>query len=149
MTEIDVSALCEDIVASLRQPASGASSAVVSIEPGLRCRGDAALVRTVLENLLGNAWKYSSRSESPRIEVGATPHDDGTVAFYVKDNGVGFDMKDAARLFAPFERLHSAAEFEGTGVGLAAVHRILERHGGRIWATSAPGEGATFAFTLA
>lgn len=148
MAEIDLSALCEDIVANLRQSSTSVSPAMVSIEPGLKCRGDAAFVRTILENLLGNAWKYSSRVPAPRIEVGARPHED-KVAFYVKDNGVGFDMKDADRIFAPFERLHRATEFAGTGVGLAAVHRIVERHGGRIWVDSAPGQGASFSFTLA
>ena len=104
------------------------------------------LVRRALENLIGNAWKYSARAASPRVEIGETKHD-GKPAFYVRDNGVGFDMKDAERIFAPFERLHKA-EFEGTGVGLAAVRRIIERHGGRIWVQSAPNEGATFFFTL-
>jgi PAS domain S-box-containing protein len=147
ITEVDLSALCEDIVANLRQLGSQGPAPVVSIEAGLRCHADAAFVRTVLDNLIGNAWKYSARVESPRIDVGKTAHD-GKLAFYVGDNGAGFDMKDAERLFAPFERLHSAAEFAGTGVGLAAVHRIIERHGGRIWAHSSPGEGATFTFTL-
>lgn len=147
VAEIDLSALCEDIVASLRQTSSGPPRAVVSIQGGLKCKGDPAFVRTILENLLGNAWKYSSKVETPRIEVGATPDGEG-LAFYVKDNGVGFDMKDVDRIFAPFERLHSATDFEGTGVGLAAVHRIVERHRGRIWANGAPGEGATFSFTL-
>ena len=107
------------------------------------------LVRTVLENLIGNAWKYSSKAEAPAIEVGAGPADEGgSRTFFVKDNGAGFDMKEADRLFAPFQRLHKASEFEGTGVGLTAVHRIVERHGGRIWAESAKGAGATFWFTL-
>ena len=147
ITEVDLSALCEDIVADLEQSDSQGRAPVVSIEAGLRFHADAAFVRTVLDNLIGNAWKYSARVESPRIDVGKMAHD-GKLAFYVKDNGVGFDMKDAERLFAPFERLHSAADFAGTGVGLAAVHRIIERHGGRIWAHSTPGEGATFTFTL-
>ena len=147
LVDIDLSALCEDIIASLRQSGLGVRATVVSVEPSLRCRGDVALVRTVLENLLGNAWKYSSRVASPRVEVFGTVDGERTT-FHVKDNGAGFDMKDADKLFAPFERLHKASEFEGTGVGLAAVHRIIERHGGRISAQSAPGEGATFSFTL-
>jgi signal transduction histidine kinase len=147
ITDIDLSALCEDVVASLRHTPAHVPTMVASIDSGLTCRGDAVLVRTVLENLLGNAWKYSSRVEFPRVEVGATKSD-GRVTFHVKDNGVGFDMKDADMLFAPFERLHKATDFEGTGVGLAAVQRIIERHGGRIWADSAPGKGATFFFTL-
>lgn len=148
IVDIDLSALCEDIVATLRETTPGVRPTVVSIEPGLRVRGDAALVRTVLENLLGNAWKYSSRADAPRVEVTATV-EGGITTFHVKDNGVGFDMKDAEKLFAPFERLHKASEFEGTGVGLAAVHRIIERHGGRIAAHGAPGEGAKFSFSLA
>ncbi len=146
VAEIDLSAMSEDIVASLRLSGTVVSSTVVSIEPDLKCHGDAVLVRTVLENLLGNAWKYSSRVEAPRIEVGSTD-DEGKRSFFVADNGVGFEMKDAERIFEPFARLHRA-DFEGTGVGLAAVRRIVERHGGRIWAESRPGEGATFRFTL-
>jgi PAS domain S-box-containing protein len=117
---------------------------MVNVQPGLVCEGDPALMRAALENLLGNAWKYSSRVPVAHIEVGKH----GARAFFVRDNGAGFDMKDASRLFAPFERLHKSSEFEGTGVGLAAVHRIIERHGGRIWAESEPGHGATFFFEL-
>lgn len=146
VTDIDLSAVCEEVASHLRQSSQERPATVVSIEAGLRCRGDAVLVRTVIDNLLGNAWKYSSRVTSPRIEIGSTTHE-GTTAFYVRDNGVGFDMNEAERIFAPFERLHKK-DFDGTGVGLAAVHRIVERHGGRIWAKSSPGEGATFSFTL-
>lgn len=149
VTDVDLSAACEDVVAQLRQSASANPNVRVTIQPGLRCRGDSVLVRTVLENLIGNAWKYSSKAEAPAIEVGAGPADEGgSRTFFVKDNGAGFDMKEADRLFAPFQRLHKASEFEGTGVGLTAVHRIVERHGGRIWAESAKGAGATFWFTL-
>lgn len=144
VTDVDLTATCEDVVAQLRLSSPTGPTVRVSIEPGMRCRGDGVLVRTVLENLVGNAWKYSSKVEAPAIEVGAV---DGS-AFFVRDNGVGFDMKEADRLFAPFQRLHTASEFVGTGVGLTAVHRIVERHGGRIWAESAPGAGATFWFTL-
>lgn len=148
--DVDLSAVCEDVVAQLRQSTSAGPSVRVSIEPAMRCRGDGVLVRTVLENVVGNAWKYSSKVEAPAIEVGSRRGEGGaSSAFFVKDNGVGFDMKEAERLFAPFQRLHKASEFEGTGVGLTAVHRIVERHGGRIWAESAPGAGATFWFTLA
>jgi len=144
IVDVDFSSLCEDVVSHLRQPGD---AMVASIEPGLAVRGDRALIRTVIENLVGNAWKYSSRVESPSIEIGAVAQD-GKAALFVKDNGVGFDMSEAERLFAPFERLRTAADFAGTGVGLAAVHRIVERHGGRIWAKSAPGEGATFFLTF-
>ena len=145
-TEVDLSALSEEIVANLRRM-SPDRAATVSIAPALRCSADAALVRSAMENLLGNAWKYSSRVPHTRITVGGEPLD-GRTRFFVKDNGAGFEMKDASRLFAAFERLHTASEFEGTGIGLAAVHRIIERHGGRIWAESEPGQGATFTFEL-
>jgi PAS domain S-box-containing protein len=139
---IDLSALCLEVVANLRRSSPG-RDVVVSVEPCLRCHGDRHLVRAALENLIGNAWKYSSRVATARIEVGAVEQD-GRRVFFVRDNGAGFDMKDAHRLFAPFQRLHKASEFAGTGVGLAAVHRIIERHGGRVWAESARGSGATF-----
>jgi len=145
--EIDVSALCHEVLAQLRR-VSPVRDVTVHIQPGLVCQGDAGLIRAAVENLLGNAWKYSSRVEHARIEVGLDAAPDGRAAFFVRDNGAGFDMKDAHRLFAPFERLHKASEFEGTGVGLAAVHRIVERHGGRIWAEGEPGRGATFFFEL-
>ncbi len=136
--DVDVTALAEEILDDLRRgsPERGVETRVAK---GLRLSGDATLVRTVFENLLGNAFKYSSRVETARIEVGA--HEGG---IFVRDNGAGFEMSEAHRLFTPFERLHTASEFEGTGVGLAAVHRIVERHGGRIWAESEPGKGATF-----
>lgn len=138
--DVDVSALAEEILGNLRASAPE-RKVEMTVAPGLRLAGDAVLLRTAFDNLIGNAWKYSSRVDLARIEVGATA--DGK-AIVVKDNGAGFDMKDAPRLFEPFERLHRASEFEGTGVGLAAVNRIVDRHGGRIWAESAPGQGATF-----
>ncbi len=120
------------------------------IADGITARGDGSLLRAVLENLLGNAFKFTSRAASPRIEFGA--HDDGTSGervYFVRDNGAGFDMQYADKLFTPFQRLHSTTDFPGTGVGLATVQRIVRRHGGRVWAESRPGEGATFSFTLA
>ncbi len=114
-----------------------------TVEPGMVADGDAALVRVVLENLVGNAFKYSGRTAAPTVRVGATP--DG---FYVRDNGAGFPAGKQDELFRPFARLHSPAEFPGTGIGLTTAHRIVERHGGRIWAEGAPGRGATFWFTL-
>jgi PAS domain S-box-containing protein len=114
-----------------------------------RClvEGDPQLLRLMLQNLLENAWKYSSRNPAPKIEFG---HEvvGGKQVCHVRDNGVGFDMAHASRLFTPFQRLHKPEEFEGSGIGLATVARIVHRHGGRIWAESAPGEGATFRFTL-
>jgi len=120
----------------------------VRIEPGLRARGDATLLRLVLENLLGNAWKYSAGTASARIEF-LSAEIDGRRSFVVRDNGAGFDMRAADRLFGLFQRLHSAKDFAGTGVGLASVRRIVQRHGGQVWAEAAPGRGASFYFTLA
>ena len=117
------------------------------IERQLRAVGDSLLLRALLENLLGNAWKYSSRKAQTRIAFGATRIEEETV-YFVRDNGDGFDMAHAARLFAPFQRLHGTDEFAGTGVGLASVARTVARHGGRVWAEAAKGEGATFFFTL-
>ena len=145
--EFDLSAASEEILADLRRSAPD-RVVEVDVTPGLRFSADAPLLRAALENLLRNAWKYSSRVPVARIEVGATTEESGPRAFYVRDNGAGFDMSEAHRLFAPFERLHKSSEFEGTGVGLAAVHRIVERHGGRIWAESEPARGATFYVTL-
>lgn len=145
-SEIDLSRLCHELVSNLRL-ISPDREATVEIAPGLRCTGDASLVHSAMANLIGNAWKYSSRDPHTRIEIG-TVEVDGRATFFVRDNGVGFDMKDAHRLFAPFERLHASNEFEGTGVGLATVQRIVERHGGRVWAESKPGQGATFFFEI-
>jgi signal transduction histidine kinase len=118
----------------------------VSVEPGLNAEGDRTLMRMVLQNLLGNAFKFSAHTGDARIQFGRRP--DGDHAFFVRDNGAGFDMRFADRLFGVFQRLHSQSEFAGTGVGLATVQRIVRRHCGRIWAESEPGKGATFFFTL-
>jgi light-regulated signal transduction histidine kinase (bacteriophytochrome) len=118
-----------------------------SVAPGLRAEGDPHLLRVVLDNLLANAWKFTSKTESASIEVGQTEVD-GKPAFFVRDNGSGFDPEHASKLFRPFQRLHSESEFEGTGIGLATVLRIVNRHGGRVWAVGRPNEGATFFFAL-
>jgi len=110
-----------------------------------RMRGDSRLLKILMENVIGNAWKFTSMKDNPRIEFGATAID-GELVFYVKDNGAGFDMKYVDKLFTPFQRLHSAKEFPGSGVGLATSMRIMRRHGGRIWAEGAIGEGTTFYF---
>ena len=127
-----------------RQPRDPAS---FSVQDGLSAQGDPVLLRAVLENLLGNAWKFTGKTASPRVEV-AREDREGDAVFVVRDNGAGFDPAYASRLFGVFQRLHTAAEFEGTGIGLATVHRIVRRHGGRVWAEGAPGRGASFHFTL-
>jgi signal transduction histidine kinase/GAF domain-containing protein len=119
----------------------------VTIASDLNVQGDKNLLNLVLQNLLGNAWKYSSKTTKPRIEMGTIKHN-GKQAYFVRDNGVGFDMAYANKLFQPFQRLHKATEFAGTGIGLATVQRIVRRHGGEVWAESRVGEGATFYFTL-
>ncbi|HEY5208801.1 MAG TPA: response regulator [Stellaceae bacterium] len=120
----------------------------LDIADGLTAQGDARLLRIVLENLLGNAWKYSRNAARPTISFGATGEHEELIAYFVRDNGAGFDMAFAHKLFTPFERLHSGEEFPGTGIGLATVQRIVARHGGRIWAESTVGAGATFFWTL-
>jgi PAS domain S-box-containing protein len=124
------------------------SKATVSIGELADCDADPALLQQVFTNLLSNAFKYSHKRETPVISVDSQRDGSGAVVYFVRDNGTGFDMKYAGKLFQVFQRLHGSAEFDGTGVGLAVVHRIVQRHGGRIWAESAPDEGATFFFTL-
>jgi light-regulated signal transduction histidine kinase (bacteriophytochrome) len=120
----------------------------VTLAPDCRAHGDPQLLRVLMQNLLENAWKYSAKEAAPAIAFGCETNDGETV-YFVRDNGVGFDMKYADRLFTPFQRLHRPEEFEGTGIGLATVARIVRRHGGRVWAEAAPGKGAVFRFTLA
>lgn len=119
----------------------------IEIKEGLKAHADRQLIRIVFENLLGNAWKFTARVEHPALEVGSKPTDEGVV-YYVRDNGAGFDMNYAAKLFSPFQRLHSVADYPGSGIGLATVHRIVDRHGGRVFAEGSVGQGATFYFTL-
>ena len=113
----------------------------------MAAEGDPRLLRLALENLIGNAWKFTRLRENAVVEMGQTTRD-GRPAYFVRDNGAGFDMAHARRLFAPFERLHAARDFPGTGIGLATVQRIVQRHGGRVWADAQLGVGATFYFTL-
>jgi light-regulated signal transduction histidine kinase (bacteriophytochrome) len=142
----DLGEMAQQVVDSLRQH-EPERKVEVSIWPGMQVDADPRLVRAALENLIGNAWKFSSRTENASISVGVM-REDGREVFHVRDNGAGFSMEYAAKLFAPFQRLHAADEFPGTGIGLATVQRIVVRHGGRIWADAKPGQGAAFYFTL-
>jgi two-component system, chemotaxis family, CheB/CheR fusion protein len=144
--EVDVSAIADDLARELRSRERD-RSVEVAIDATPIARGDRRLVRIVLANLLENAWKFTRPESKARIEIGGRAHD-GTVEFYVRDNGAGFDMRGARRLFVPFQRLHLAEEFEGTGIGLALVHRIVTLHGGTVSATGAIGAGSTITFTL-
>ena len=118
------------------------------VEPGMHAEGDARLIHVVLDNLLGNAWKFSAHRTPAEIRVGQSRDAAGQVVFYVRDNGAGFNMANVDKLFRAFQRLHTSAEFAGTGIGLATVHRIVKRHGGKIWADAVIGDGACFFFIL-
>lgn len=143
---VDLTAMCQGLLLGLERT-QPERHVVTNAQPGIVANADANLVRILLENLLGNAWKFTGKKEAARIEVGTTTKD-GESVYFVKDNGIGFDRAQAGDLFVPFRRLQSAADFPGTGVGLSIVHRIVERHGGRIWVEATPGEGATFYFVL-
>lgn len=143
---LNLSEMAESVVSELRI-ASPERAVEVVIQSGLVAQADRRFMRLVLENLLGNAWKFSEKVSAARIEVGCTQIGDETV-FSIRDNGAGFDMTYAHKLFGPFQRLHAFHEYEGTGIGLATVARAIARHGGRIWAEAKVGEGATFFFTL-
>ncbi len=144
---VDLSALAGEVLSALQKSEPG-RELECHIEPGLTAKGDARLLRVVLDNLLGNAWKFTGRKPRARIEFGAIRDTDGAPGFFVRDNGAGFDMTYADKLFGAFQRLHTLSEFPGTGVGLATVQRIVHRHGGRVWAEGALEKGATFYFTL-
>lgn len=143
---VNLSQLALEIEAELRREQPN-RPAEVRVAPGLVAQGDPVLLRSVLRNLLGNAWKFTARSAQARIEFGQEKQGDKS-AYFVSDDGVGFDMKVAGKLFLPFHRLHDPSEFPGTGIGLATVQQIIRRHGGKVWARSAAGKGATFYFTL-
>jgi PAS domain S-box-containing protein len=143
---IDLSDLVETIAVELKQSQPERDVELI-IAPNLMARGDRRLMKVVLDNLLGNAWKFSRKRRRTRIEFGYA-ETNGHQAYFVRDNGVGFDMAYAGKLFGAFQRLHSQNEFDGTGIGLATVQRIIHRHGGNIWAESTVGKGATFYFTL-
>lgn len=144
--DVDLSALAHEIAESLKND-EPARCVRFNIVPGLKARADPRLMRTALENLIGNAWKFTAGRSEARISVGVAERD-GTPVYFVKDNGAGFDMAYAGKLFGAFQRLHDAREFPGTGIGLATVQRIIHKHGGRIRAEAEKGRGATFNFTL-
>ncbi|MES2361287.1 MAG: PAS domain S-box protein [Pseudomonadota bacterium] len=144
---VDLSALSRNVLKEW-QARHPERQVVCAIEAGLLAHGDGRLVRLVMENLLGNAWKFTSQKTDASVQVGKKLDAAGLPVFFVSDNGAGFDMAYADKLFIAFQRLHSASEFPGTGVGLATVSRVIGRHGGRLWAEASPGRGATFYFTL-
>ena len=145
-TDINLTTIGESIIAGLREKNPDRQVQTI-IEAGMSARGDSSLLHQVFENLLSNAWKFTVNQSAPRIEIGST-RESGKTVFFVRDNGAGFDMTLVGDLFQPFKRLHRSDEFEGSGIGLAIVKRIIERHGGRTWAEAEPGRGATIFFTL-
>ena len=145
-TEVDLSSIAASIVSELQEANPGRSVQIV-IQEGLTAFADDGLTEVVLSNLLGNAWKYTAKTEHARIELG-TMMDNGNIIYYVRDNGIGFNQNYADRMFWPFHRLHSDEEFDGTGIGLAIVDRIIRSHGGKVWAEGTEGKGATIYFSL-
>jgi signal transduction histidine kinase len=144
---VDLSALADQVSRELSGTEAGRRAEFV-IHRDLHTIGDPALLRAVITNLLGNAWKFTRNRPAARIEFGKQGDQDGYAVFFVRDNGAGFDMRYANKLFGVFQRLHRQEEFPGTGIGLATVHRVVAQHGGRVWAEGRPGEGATFFLSL-
>lgn len=145
--EVDLSRMAREI-ASLLQRMEPEREVEFVIEEGMVARGDRQLLRVALDNLMNNAWKFSAKENRARIEVGTTAGNEHERVFFVRDNGAGFDMAYADKLFGAFQRLHARSEFDGTGVGLATVQRVINRHGGKVWAEAERGKGATFYFVL-
>ena len=145
--EVDLSSLGREIIDDLRALVPERDVGF-EVEPGITAVGDKELLRILLTNLLQNAWKYTGPSNDARIELGVADNGSDVPTYYVRDNGVGFDNTNREVIFRVFERLHTRADFAGTGIGLAIVERIVGRHGGQIWAEGVPGEGAVFCFTL-
>ena len=143
---VDITALARSVAKDLQRTQPN-RDVEFEVEPGLVAVGDGSLVRLVLENLIGNSWKFTGKTVKPRIEVGVSDSGDRT-GFFVRDNGAGFDMRYADKLFGAFQRLHTEEEFPGTGIGLPTVQRIVRRHGGNVWAEAEVDGGATFYFTL-
>lgn len=146
-TSVDLTALTHEVAASLRADEPG-RDVDLRVADGVVASADPMLIRTVLENLLGNAWKFTSQQPDAVVEFGCHDDGEGPAVYFVADNGVGFDPTYVDKLYQPFQRLHTASQYPGTGIGLASVRRIVERHGGRVWAEGAVGRGATFYFTL-
>jgi PAS domain S-box-containing protein len=144
---VNVSEMAGDILSMLQRVEPGRSAAI-HVQQGLHARADSRLMASLLENLLGNAWKFTSGAAHAEITVGMASQSHSEFVFFVKDNGAGFEMARSAQLFGAFERLHTASEFPGMGIGLATVSRVVARHGGRVWAQSAPGQGACFYVAL-
>lgn len=147
LERVDLAAAATAVVDELRTM-EPARKVAVSIRSPMHVQADEGLLRSLLVNLIGNAWKFTAKEPSAHIEVGCDDTEDGWVVHFVRDNGAGFDMKDAAKVFEPFHRFHSTRDFEGTGVGLATCQRIARRHGGSIWINSAPGKGTSVYFSL-
>ena len=147
VADVDLSALAEEVAAGLADAEPG-RRVEIRIQPEMHAQGDRTLLQNLLENLLGNAWKFTRGRDDARVEFTCVVGDDGRDWFVVRDNGAGFDPDYANKLFKPFQRLHSQDEFPGHGIGLATVKRIIERHGGEIEAEGQTGQGAAFRFTL-
>jgi len=144
---VSLTQLCTEAAAALRERFPG-HRVQLQIAPNMLVEGDARLLRTALDCLLGNAWKFTIRAAEPTVTVGVHNGVTGGPIYFVRDNGVGFDMTYANKLFVPFQRLHPEAEFQGSGIGLVTAQRIVARHGGRIWAEAQVNQGATFCFTI-
>ncbi len=147
LESVDLSRLASRLCTTLQQT-QGERQVEFVIQPELSAQGDAHLLQVVLENLLNNAWKFTSKHQEAKIEFGATPQANGVLVYFVRDDGAGFDMAYSNKLFGPFQRLHASHEFTGNGIGLATVQRIVHRHGGKVWAEAGVEKGATFYFTL-
>lgn len=144
---VDLAAIAGTVVDDLRA-AEPLRDVVVSIRGPMQIQADEGLLRSLMTNLIGNAWKFTAKERAPHIEVGCDNTDEGWVVHFVRDNGAGFAMNEAAKVFEPFHRFHSTQDFAGTGVGLATCQRVVHRHGGSIWINSAPGKGTTVFFSL-
>ena len=146
--DVDLSSMANNILSELQQRAPKANRCI-QIQGDMHAEADPKLLQIALTNLLENAWKFTAKTESPRIEVTqSTDTDTGSAVYSVSDNGAGFNMQYKNKLFTAFQRLHDAREYPGTGVGLATVKRVVSKHGGRIWADATEGKGASFHFTL-